>query len=243
MSNTLACGFTPKQMAFAAVLYFLAIKIFMKGVRYTFNDVSTIYEGLISAIIIYVYTDVMNWVMAFMTPKEEATPRPTVEVEEEEEESPLSPIDEESEDSESVDSSDSEWLPYSYRPPAPPNSRDHPEMFLRKRASAVDNDSPVYVPSFQPTNDFYISDADQEEDQDEEYNEEAEEKQEETNEEQPEDCPIVENDDDVLFKIMFRSSDGSLMHTPHILTKTAAIQKLRELSILADVEFSLTAVQ
>jgi len=100
MSNTAACGFTPSQMALAGVLYFLCIKVFMTGFQGTFYTTDTLYEGLISATVVYVYTDLMNWAVNYLPLKE--TPAP--------------PEEEES-DTESTNSSDSEWLPDSYDSP------------------------------------------------------------------------------------------------------------------------------
>jgi len=111
MSNTIACGFTPTQMAAVSILYVLCIKWFLNDGYYNIN---TIYELLISAAAAYAYTDALNWLILSIAPKEEPTEE---EVVPEEEDDDLSVS--------SADSSDSEWLPSRERvvmndpPPSP----------------------------------------------------------------------------------------------------------------------------
>jgi uncharacterized membrane protein YhiD involved in acid resistance len=59
----------------------------MKGIQFTFSDISTIYEGLISAVVVYVYTDLVNWVMNYLNSKQEQK-QPQEQHEEEEQEQP-----------------------------------------------------------------------------------------------------------------------------------------------------------
>jgi uncharacterized membrane protein YhiD involved in acid resistance len=106
----------------------------MKGIQFTFSDISTIYEGLISAVVVYVYTDLVNWVMNYLNSKQEQK-QPQEQQEEEEQEQPQEQEQEQQEQQEEEEQEDAEWLPYDDNL----SENDPPP-------------SPIYAPSFHRNN-------------------------------------------------------------------------------------------